>query len=129
MTDKNGNTVATNLTINTSEASPLLVRVERDTTTNKVLSKTFMSGQIVVNKDNDALITTTYSNLKVNFADDSCSITDGSATIVITDSAGTALKSLKLGQNSGADSALFDESGNEVEGFVLDPCDSEDSQT
>lgn len=129
MTDKNGNTVATNLTINTPEASPLLVRVERDTTTSKVLSKTFMSGQIVVNKDNDALITTTYSNLKVNFADDSCSITDGSATIVITDSAGTVLKSLKLGKNSGADSALFDESGNEVEGFVLDPCDSEDSKT
>lgn len=129
MTDKNGNTVATNLTINTSEAAPLLVRVERDTATNKVLSKTFMNGQIVVKKDNDATMTTTYSNLKLNFADDSCSVTDGSAQVVISDSAGTTLKSLKLGKNSEGDSALFDESGNEVEGFVLDPCDSEDSKT
>lgn len=129
MTDKNANTVATNLTINTSEAAPLLVRVERDTATNKVLSKTFMSGQIVVKKDDDATMTTTYSNLKLNFADDSCSITDGSAQIVISDSAGTTLKSLRLGKNTYGDSALFDDSGGEVDGFVLDPCDSEDTKT
>lgn len=129
MTDKDRNTVATKLTINTSEAAPLLVRVERDTATNKVLSKTFMSGQIVVKKDDDATMTTTYNNLTLNFADESCSITDGLAQIVISDSAGTTLKSLRLGKNSDGDSALFDDSGNEVEGFVLDPCDSEDSKT
>jgi hypothetical protein len=129
MTDKNGNTVATNLTINTPDTSPLLVKVERSNATNKVLSKTFISGQIVVNKDSDATITTTYSNLKLNFSDDSCSVTDGSAQVVISDSAGTIIKSLKLSKNSEGDSALFDESVNEVEGFVLDPCDSEDSKT
>ncbi len=129
MTDKNGNTVATNLTINTPEAAPMLVRVERDTVTNKVLSKTFIDGQIVVKKDSDATMTTTYSNLKLNFADDSCSITDGSAQIVISDSAGTTLKSLTLKKNSDGDSTLVDDSGNEVDGFVLDPCDSEDSKT
>lgn len=126
MTNKNGESMATALSISTAEGAPIVVKVERNSSTHSIVSKTFVSGQIVTQKDSDATMTTTYSNLKLNFADSSCSISSGSAQIVIKDSAGTVLKTLSLGVDSSGDSILTDDSGAEVEGFALDPCDSED---
>jgi len=126
MTDRNGATVSTALSINTADASPLVVKVERNTSSQAVVSKTFVSGEVSTVKDSDATMTTTYSNLKVNLSDNSCSISSGSALIVIKDSAGAVLKTLTLGVDSSGDSILKDSSGEEVEGFALDPCDSED---
>jgi hypothetical protein len=126
MTNKNGESKIADLTINTVDASPLVVKVERSTTGHSIVSKTFVSGQLVTQKDSDASMTTTYNNLKLNFADNSCSISSGTAQIVIKDTAGAVLKTLSLGVDSSGDSTLTDESGAEVEGFALDPCDSED---
>jgi hypothetical protein len=128
MTNKNGESVATSLAHNTAQGAPIIVKVERNSSTHSVVSKTFVSGQIVTQKDSDASMTTTYNNLKLNFADNSCAISSGSAQIVIKDSSGTVLKTLSLGVDSSGDSALTDDSGNEVEGFALDPCDSEDQR-
>jgi hypothetical protein len=126
MTGKSGTSFVTALTINTAEASPLVVKVERSASSQAVLSKTFVSGEVVVKKDSDATMTTTYSNLKLNFADGSCSVSSGSAQIVIEDSAGSTLKTLTLEADSSGEGSLKDETGEEVEGFALDPCDSED---
>jgi hypothetical protein len=127
MTNKDGQAVSSNLSINTAENAPLVVKVERDSATNAVVNKTFVSGQVVVKKDSDATITTTYTNLKLNFSDNSCSISDGTAQIVVTDSTGATLKTYTLGKSTdGEDGSLKDSSGSEVDGFALDPCDSED---
>lgn len=127
MTDKNGANVSTSLSINTPESSPLVVKVERNASSPyAVVSKTFVSGEVVTVKDSDATMTTTYNNLKLNYSDSSCSISSGSAQIVIKDSAGTVLKTLTLGIDASGDSSLEDSAGEEVEGFALDPCDSED---
>lgn len=127
MTNKDGQSVFSNLSINTAENAPLIVKVERNITTDAVVNKTFVSGQVVVKKDSDATITTTYSNLKLNFSDNSCSISDGTAQIVVTDSTGATLKTYTLGKSAdGEDGSLKDSSGSEVDGFALDPCDSED---
>jgi hypothetical protein len=127
MTNKDGQSVSSSLSINTAENAPLVVKVERNSTTNAVVNKTFVSGQVVVKKDSDATITTTYSNLKLNYSDNSCSISDGSAQIVVTDSTGATLKTYTLGKSAdGEDGSLQDSSGSAVDGFALDPCDSED---
>lgn len=126
MTNKNGETLSTSLNINTAEGQPLVVQVERNMTSNAVVSKTFISGEVVTKKDSDSSMTTTYSNLKLNFSDNSCAISSGSAAIVIKDAAGAVLKTLTLGIDSNGDSSLKDEAGEDVEGFALDPCDSED---
>lgn len=126
LSNKDGQNITATLTIRTPTDSPLVVKVERNNSSHAVVSKTFVSGQVVVKKDSDASITTTYSNLKLNFADNSCSIIDGSAQIVVKDSSGATIKTLSLGKNSGGDSSLSDDSGTEVEGFALDDCDSED---
>jgi hypothetical protein len=126
MTNKNGDTISTSLNINTAEGQPLVVQVERNMTSNAVVSKTFISGEVVTKKDSDSTMTTTYSNLKLNFSDHSCAISSGSAVIVIKDAAGAVLKTLTLGVDSNGDSSLKDEVGEDVEGFALDPCDSED---
>jgi hypothetical protein len=127
MTNKDGQSVSSILSINTAENAPLVVKVERNSTTNAVVNKTFVSGQVVVKKDSDATITTTYSNLKLNFSDNSCSISDGTAQIVVTDSKGATLKTYTLGKSAdGEDGSLKDSSGSEVDGFALDSCDSED---
>ena len=126
MTNKNGASFSTALSINTAQASPLVIKVERNTATNGVVSKTFVSGEVVAVKDSDATMTTTYSDLKLDFADNACSISSGSALIVIKDSAGAVLKTLTLGIDASGDSSLKDIAGEEVEGFTLDPCDSED---
>lgn len=127
MTNKDGQSVSSNLSINTAENAPLVVKVERDSATNAVVNKTFLSGQVVVKKDSDATITTTYTNLKLNFSDNSCSISDGTAQVVVTDSTGATLKTYTLGKSTdGEDGSLKDSSGSEVDGFALDPCDSED---
>jgi hypothetical protein len=127
MTNKDGQAVSSNLSINTADNAPLVVKVERNSTTNAVVNKTFVSGQVVVKKDSDATITTTYTNLKLNFSDNSCSISDGTAQIVVTDSTGATLKTYTLGKSAdGEDGSLKDSSGSEVDGFALDPCDSED---
>ena len=110
----------------TADGAPLVVKVERNKTSHAVESKTFVSGQLVAKKDSDATITTTYSNLKVKHSDSSCSIESGSAQVVVTDATGTTLKTMTLGLNSDGESSLEDSSGTEIEGFSLDPCDSED---
>jgi hypothetical protein len=126
MTDKSGTSFATALLINTAEAAPLVVKVERNSSSDAVVSKTFVSGQVVAVKDSDATMMTTYSNLKLNYSENSCSISSGTAQIVIKDSAGIVLKTLTLGVDASGDSSLQDSAGEEVEGFALDPCDSED---
>jgi hypothetical protein len=126
LTNKNGASFSTALSINTAQASPLIIKVERNTSTDAVVSKTFVSGEVIAVKDSDATMTTTYSNLKLDFADNACSISSGSALIVIKDSAGAVVKTLTLGVDSSGDSTLKDSSGEEVEGFALDSCDSED---
>lgn len=128
MTNKDGQSVSSSLSINTAENAPLVVKVERkNDSTNAVVNKTFVSGQVVVKKDSDATITTTYTNLKLNYADSSCSISDGTAQVVVTDSTGATLKTYTLGKSAdGEDGSLKDSSGSEVDGFALDPCDSED---
>ncbi len=127
MTNKDGQSVSSTLSINTSENAPLVVKVERNNTTNAVVNKTFVSGQVVAKKDSDATITTTYTNLKLSYADNSCSISDGTAQVVVTDSTGATLKTYTLGKSAdGEDGSLKDSSGGEVDGFALDPCDSED---
>mgnify|MGYP006295695973 CR=1 FL=1 len=68
----------------------------------------------------------TYSNLKVKYSDNSCSIVSGSAQVVVTDSTGSTLKTMTLGLNSDGDGSLSDATGSEIEGFSLDSCDSED---
>lgn len=132
LTDKNGASFSAALSINTLEGSPLVINVERksptDITPNAVVSKTFVSGAVETKKDSDAIMTTTYNNLKLKFEDRSCSIESGSAQIVIKDSVGTVLKTLTLGVDSGESSLKDSSSGAEVEDFVLDPCDSEDTK-
>lgn len=124
MTNKNGESFSTSLSINTAEASPLVVDVTRDAS-DVVKSKKFVSGEVVVKKDNDATMKTTYTDLVLDFNQGSCSITSGAAQIVITDSTGAVLKTLTLSGSNG-DSSLKDSNGEEIEGFSLDPCDSED---
>lgn len=133
LTDKNGASFSTGLSINTLEGSPLVIHVERKSpndniTPNAVVSKTFVSGAVETRKDSDAIMTTTYNNLKLKFEDRSCSIESGSAQIVIKDSTGTVLKTLTLGRDSSGESTLEDSTGAEVEDFALDPCDSEDTK-
>lgn len=132
LTDKNGASFSTGLSINTLEGSPLVINVERksptDITPNAVVSKTFVSGAVETRKDSDAVMTTTYNNLKLKFEDRSCSIESGSAQIVIKDSTGAVLKTLTLGRDSSGESTLEDSTGAEVEDFALDPCDSEDTK-
>lgn len=126
MTTKQGFSVLTELTINTNENAPLVVEVERVADTHSVSTKKFVSGQLVVKKDSDATITLTYDNLIVDFAGNACSIKGGSAQILVNDSSGALLKTLILGAEPNSDGALREISGEEVEGFALDPCDSED---
>jgi hypothetical protein len=126
MTNKNGKSLDASLAISTSADSPLVVKVERDNTTNAVASKTIVSGQVIVKKDSDATITTTYNNLMINFVDGSCSIQGGSAQVVVTDSAGTTLKAFTLGEGTDGDGSLKDDSGAEIEDFDLEECDAED---
>lgn len=126
MSNKRGESFSTALTINTSQDLPLLVKVERNSETDAVISKTIVSGEIVTKKDSDSIITTNYSNLKLNLSDNSCSISSGSAQIVIKDAAGGVLKIFTLSVDSSGDSSLKDSLGEDVEGFALDPCDSED---
>jgi hypothetical protein len=126
MTNKNGETFATELIINTPAASPLVVDVERNTNTHAVVSKTFASGEVIVNKDSDSTITTIYNNLKLNFSDNTCSISSGSAQIVIKDTSSEVLQIFTLSVDANGDSSLKNSTGEEVEGFALDPCDPED---
>jgi hypothetical protein len=126
MTNKSGTTFSTSLTVNTTTDKPVVVKVERSLSDHSVVSKTFVSGEVVVKKDLDATITTNYSNLKI---DSECKPVSGSATIVIRDSAGVELKTLTLGVDSSGDAALTEkESNSSVEGFNLDGCDAEDSK-
>ena len=124
MTNKDGASYASSLTINTTTDKPLVMKIERNKTGHAVVSKTIVSGEVVVQKDTDATITTTYSNLKLS---SECKPVSGSATIVFKDSAGTTLKTLTLDASSSGEGQLKDSSGSEVEGFHLDDCDSEDS--
>jgi hypothetical protein len=126
MTNKNGETFATELIINTTAASPLVVDVERNTNTHAVVSKTFVRGEVVVNKDSDSIITTNYNSLKLNFSDNTCSIASGSAEIVIKDTSSEILQMFTLSVDANGESSLKNSAGEEVEGFALDPCDSED---
>jgi hypothetical protein len=126
MTNKDGGNTSSSVTMATADGAPLVVKVVRNKSSHAVESKTFVSGQLVAKKDSDATITTTYNNLKVKFSDSSCSIESGSANVVVTDAAGATLKTMTLGLNSDGDGSLEDSSGSEVEGFSLDPCDSED---
>ena len=127
MTNKDGLTLSSSLTVNTTEGKPLIVKVERAIAGHAVLSKTFVSGEVVVKKDSDATVTTTYDNLKV---DSECKPVSGSAAIVITDTTGTVLKTLTLGVDSSGDASLTEKSsGSGVDGFVLDGCDAEDSKS
>ena len=127
MTDKDGAEVSSALTIKTAAGKPLVVKVERSRTDNSVTSKTIVSGQVVVTKDTDSTITTTYADFKLG--SDECKPVSGSATIVFTDSAGTVLKTLVLEAGTTSDGELKDkDSGVEVAGFVLDDCDSEDKK-
>lgn len=123
MTNKDGQNFSSSLTINTASDQPLVVKIERNKTGHAVVSKTIVSGQVIVKKDTDATITTTYSNLKLS---SECKPSSGSATIVFTDAAGAVLKTLTLSATSGGEGELKDSSGSEVEGFHLDDCDSED---
>lgn len=132
MTNKDGLTVASTLLINTTQAVPLEVEVERQKDTHTVVSKKFISGQTVVKKDDDGTITTTYNGLKVDFTQGSCAIASdsGSAQIVVTDSTGSVLKTLTLSYDStNQESTLKDSNGNAIEDFDLDPCDPEDTKS
>jgi hypothetical protein len=102
------------------------VDVERNTNTHAVVSKTFASGEVIVNKDSDSTITTIYNNLKLNFSDNTCSISSGSAQIVIKDTSSEVLQIFTLSVDANGDSSLKNSTGEEVEGFALDPCDPED---
>jgi hypothetical protein len=127
MTDKDGVTVSSALVINTAADKPLVVKVERSKTDHTVSSKTIVSGTVVVTKDTDSTITTTYADFKLG--SDECKPVSGSATIVITDSAGAVLKTMVLEAGTTSDGELKDkDSGVEVEGFALDDCDSEDKK-
>jgi hypothetical protein len=125
MTNRMGVTFETELSMNTADTSPMVVQVERDSISHAIQSKTFVSGEVVLKKDSDAILTTTYNKLKLDFKDGSCSISDGSADITIKDAAGTTLKNWTLGVDSNGDTILKDDSGEEVEGFTVDPCDAE----
>ena len=126
MTNKNGLTLSSSMIMNTAADKPVVVSVERNKTSHEIVSKTFVSGEVVVKKDADATITTDYSNFKL---DSECKPVSGSATIVITDSKGAVLKSLILGVDSSGDAELKDkDSGSGIDGFALDGCDAEDSK-
>ncbi len=126
MTNKDGLTLSSSLTMNTIADKPIVVKVERSATDHSIANKTFVSGEVVVKKDADATITTTYDNLKL---DSECKPVSGSATIVITDSTGAVLKTLTLGADSSGDAELKDkDSGSGIDGFALDGCDAEDSK-
>jgi hypothetical protein len=126
MTNKDGVTLSSTLVMNTTTDKPIVVKVERAATDHSVSSKTFVSGEVVVKKDADATITTTYDNLKLT---SECQVESGTATIVITDSAGAVLKTLTLGADSSGDAELKDKkSGSGIDGFALDGCDAEDSK-
>lgn len=128
MTNKDGVTVGSRLNINTAEGKPLVVDVLRDQSTSAVREKTFVSGEVVTKKDTDATMTTTYSNLTLNFDDGVCSVKAGSAQIVVTDGAGAVLKNMTLAYDAAAlgGASLKDANGEDVEDFSLDPCDPED---
>jgi hypothetical protein len=127
MTNKEGVTYSSSLTINTAANKPLVVKVERSKTDHSISSKTIVSGQIISKKDSDSTITTTYDAFKVG--SDECKPVSGTATIVITDASGAVLKTLVLGAGTTGDGELKDkDSGTEIEGFALDDCDSEDKK-
>ena len=124
MTNKEGKTFSSSLSIDTAEDQPLVVTVERNKLDHSIVYKTIVSGKIITKKDADATITTTYASLKM---DSECKPVSGNATIVITDATGTTLKTLTLdADSSSGEGALKDSGGTQVEGFHLDDCDSED---
>jgi hypothetical protein len=111
--------------------APLEIKTERDRKTNTVVSKTIVSGQLNSKIDRGAKMTITYKNLKVNFADRSCSIISGTANIVLYDENRVEVKTLTLGSKTlGSKSkdggSLKDSSGKDLNGFSLDRCDLED---
>jgi len=106
--------------------TPVVIKTERDRKTNMVVSKTIVSGQVNSTIDRRGKMTITYKNLKVNFADRSCSIGSGTASIVVYDEKRAEVKTLTLGSKSKGGRSLKDSSGKDLDGFSLDRCDLED---
>lgn len=106
--------------------TPIVVKVERDRKTNTVVSKTIVSGQVNSKVQTYGKIITTYKDLKINFADRSCSILSGAATVDLYDSKGGKIKTLTLGPKSSGGGSLKDSSGKDIGVFTLDLCEGED---
>jgi len=130
MNDKNGDKKIMDISISIPSDTPFVIRTERDRKSNIVVSKTIVSGQLNSKVETGGKMTLTYKNLKLNFTDRSCSIGSGTATVVISDDSSADVKTLTLSSKpSGGDGgggSLRDSSGKEIDGFSLDPCESED---
>lgn len=126
MIDDKGTKRRIGVSMSTAPELPLVILVERDHTTQAVVSKTIVSGYINSQIDSEVKLTTAYQNLKVNFADGQCSIASGSAKIVLYNDKDYEVKTLILEPRNNGEAALLDSRGVEVEGFSLDPCDLED---
>ena len=126
MSDDKGTKRRIGVSMSTAPELPLVILVERDRTTQEVVSKTIVSGYINSQIDSEVKLTTAYQNLKVNFADGQCSIDSGSAKIVLYNDKGYEVKTLILESRNNGQATLQDSRGVEIEGFSLDPCDLED---
>ena len=126
MSDDKGTKRRIGVSMSTARDVPLVILVERDHTTQAVVSKTIVSGYINSQIDSEVKLTTAYQNLKVNFADGQCSIDSGSAKIVLYNDKDYEVKTLILESRKNGEATLEDSRGVEIEGFSLDPCDLED---
>ena len=126
MYDNNNDHHILDVVISLQDDAPIVVKVERERKTNTIVSKTIVSGQLNSNVKTYGKIITTYKNLKVNFADRSCSILSGTATVDLYDSKGDKIRTLTLGPKSSGGGSLKDPSGKDIGVFTLDLCEGED---
>lgn len=128
MTNKNGRSIESTVSMKTVDNKPLQVKMERRKDNHTVVSKTFVSGQLSVERDDGSSMLIVYDNLKLDVTSEDCKPVSGVAQIEFNDASGSIIKTLTLESDDDGNTILKTSGGDEIEEFDLDGCDPEDTR-